>query len=608
MTSNGSGAIDVPGATGTTRAEPRYSDISPAGQAGLLDIAFARIQYGFSAMVVVSVPFIAWYMHLGNSPLGLVLWAVGYIFAVGGTALLGRRYRHERATEDPKDVLQRWLPRIRVLALFYGSSLTIPPLLTAHNSSFEFQLLYLVTVAAIVAGNAVHSSPVMSVFRSFFITSWGGVTLLVPYIFQEHWYYVMPLTLVYIMTMLKHSALAHRFFVQNIVLQEHGARLAEDFRIAKEAAETALRDKNQFLTTASHDLRQPVHAMGFLIEAIAFRNRDAALVPSLDDLRRSVRSLNLMFNSLLDLTKIEAGAVNARPVPVGLDQLMQEVATLFREEARSSGLDLRIRLTGGGTVMADPMLLRQSLVNLAQNALRYTSRGGVLIGARRRGPDWRLEVWDTGMGVANEDKSKIFSPFYRNEYAWRIDNAGHGLGLSVVARCADLMGARYGFESIEGRGSWFWIKVPAVAPSVAAPTLPAIADTSQRPLSGRCLVVEDDPQASAAWASLMQAWGIDARCVASGREAIVVLDHGFRPQAILCDQRLRAGESGFDVLRALLARIPEAAGAMVSGEYDSPELVQAEADGYFVLRKPLDADGLYTILALWLDARRTQEA
>jgi signal transduction histidine kinase/CheY-like chemotaxis protein len=590
-------------------SEPLYSDISPAGQASLLDIAFARIRYGFSAMVVVSLPFIAWYMHLGRSPFGLVMWAAAYLAATAVLTVLARRYRHERATENPETVLHRWLPRIRVLALLYGSSLTIPPLLTAHNASFEFQLLYLVTVAAIVAGNAVHSSPVLSVFRYFFITGWGGVTLLVPYVFPEHWYYVLPLTLVYVGTMLKHSALSHRFFVHNIVLQEKGARLAEDSRIAKEVAEKALHDKTRFLTTASHDLRQPVHAMGFLIESIAFRNRDATLNPALDDLRRSVRSLNLMFNSLLDLSKIESGAVEVEPAPVALDPLMREVATLFGEEARSRGLDVRVRPTRGAMVLADPLLLRQSLVNLAHNALRYTAHGGVLLCARRRGAEWRLEVWDTGMGVASADKGKIFSPFYRNEYAWRIDSAGHGVGLAVVARCADLMGASHGFESIEGRGSWFWIRVPAVEQrEVASAILPATAKATQGPLSGRCLVVDDDPQASVAWASLMQAWGVDARCVASGREAIAVLDTGFRPQAILCDQRLRAGESGFDVLRALLARIPEAAGAMVSGEYDSPELVQAEVEGYFVLYKPLDASDLHAILSLWLDSRRTQAA
>ena len=569
-------------------ATERLPDISPAGRANLLDLAFARINYGFGAMVAVALPFTAWYAHLGHDPTGLIVWIAGYlVVSLGSRWLYRRRYLVERARGDHETTLRRWLPVAQGLAVLYGLSMTVLPMLTGRQSSFEFQVLYLVTIAAVVSGHSVQSSPVLSVFRCVFISGWGGVTALVPYTFPEHWPYVLPLCTLHIFTMIRHSAVSHRFFVQHIALQEQ--------------AEKALYDKNRFLTTASHDLRQPVHAMGFLVESIAFRNRDDALVPALDDLRRSVRSLNLMFNSLLDLTKIESGAIEIRPAPVALDALLEEVATVFGEEAKSRGLALRVRAPRGAVVMADAVLLRQSVVNLVQNALRYTAHGGVLLCARRRGADWRLEVWDTGMGVANQDRGKIFSPFYRNEYAWRIDAAGHGLGLSVVARCAELMRARYGFESIEGRGSWFWLRLPAHE----AVDLPARKPVSEpiaalETIGGRCLIVEDDPLAAAAWTALMQAWRIDAQCAASGMEAMRLLDAGFAPQAVLCDQRLRSGESGFDVLRALLARLPDAAGAMVSGEYDAPELAQAESEGYVVLRKPVDAAELHAVLSLWL--------
>jgi signal transduction histidine kinase/CheY-like chemotaxis protein len=573
----------------------RLPDISPASRANLLDLAFSRVNYGFGAMIVVAIPFVAWYAHLGHDPTALVLWVIWYgVAAMAVRWLYRRRYQPERARGNHEATLLHWLPIVHGIALVYGSSLAVLPVVTGHHATFEFHVLYLLTVAAIVSGHSVQSSPVLSVFRYVFISGWGGVTLLVPYMFPEHWHYVMPLCVLHILTMTKHSAVSHRFFVEKIALQEE--------------AERALNDKNRFLTTASHDLRQPVHAMGFLVESIAYRNQDEALVPALDDLRRSVRSLNLMFNSLLDLTKIESGAVAIHPATVEIDNQLEEVGTLFREEARSRGLELRIRATRGGTVLADPLLLRQALVNLTQNALRYTSKGGVLLCARRRGNQWRFEVWDTGMGVASQDKGKIFSPFYRNEYAWRVDNAGHGLGLSVVARCAELMGASYGFNSIEGHGSWFWLQLPAGEPGYRLHTSPEVSATpSTRPIGGRCLVVEDDPLASAAWHSLMTAWRIDVRCVASGVEAMAVLDAGFMPQAILCDQRLRSGESGFDVLRGLLARVPDAAGAMVSGEYSAPELAQAEDEGYLVLHKPVAAADLHTILSLWLRRRAAAE-
>jgi signal transduction histidine kinase/CheY-like chemotaxis protein len=581
--------------------------VSQAARLELLEIAFKRQLFGIHAMPAVDLPFAIWMWILGLDLSSMFVWYG--LYGVGNVWAFRKRraFAHDKKRLPAAEALDKWLPVVQRAALLHGFAIAALALIAAGRVPPTFAYLLHITQAGIVAANATHLSPQISVFSRFALASWGTCVLLIPWTFPNEWPAVTTLSVAYGVVLYIHAMSTHRFFVQLVSLQESSKQMAESYRLAKDAAEAALRAKNQFLTTASHDLRQPVHAIGFLIESIAFRNRDTSMTPALDDLRRSVRSLSLMFNSLLDLSKIEGGAMEVKPAPVALDPLIQEVSTLFSGEARSRGLDLRVRLTHGGTVIADPLLLRQSLVNLAHNALRYTSRGGVFLSARRRGTDWRLEVWDTGMGVASEDKGKIFSPFYRNEYAWRIDSAGHGVGLAVVARCAELMCASYGFESTEGRGSWFWLRLPAASEQeTLSAVLPAIADLPPQCLSGRCLVIEDDPQASAACANLMQAWGIDTRCVVSGREAIAILDSGFQPQAILCDQRLRAGESGFDVLRALLARIPDASGAMVSGEYDSPELAQAEAEGYLVLHKPLNANDLHTILSRWLDDPKRQ--
>lgn len=582
---------------------PGYANISPDGRVELLDLAFSRIKYGFGAMIAVGLTFVAWYIHLGQDALGLVLWTAWYLAGTLVARLLYRLFRSECADMGAEAVLRRWSPRVHGIALVYGASMTIPPLLTAQHAPFEFQLLYLVTVAAIVAGNSVHSSPVLSVFRCFFLTGWGGVTLLVPFSFPEHWHYVLPLTLIYLPTMLKHSARSHSFFVHNIVLQEDGARLAENFRRAKEEAEKALYDKNLFLTTASHDLRQPVHAMGFLVESISRRNRDPALDGALTDLRNSVRSATQMFNALLDLSRIESGTVQIRREAVDLAGILDSVVTVFREEANNRGLALRVRLPPRAAIgLADATMLRQSLGNLLHNALRYTRQGGILLAVRRHGDDWRCEVWDTGVGVATGDGADIFSPFFRNEHAWTIDSAGHGLGLAVVARCCALMGAAYGFRSREGKGSCFWIclhAAPAGMP-VAAPggQRPAPAATAR--FAGNCLVVDDDPLVRSAWETLLQSWGLHVACVESGAQSFRLLASGFTPDAVFCDQRLRSGESGFDLLRELLDRLPKASGAMISGELDSPELAEAEEQGYLVLRKPVEPEALEAVLDQWL--------
>ncbi len=143
-------------------------------------------------------------------------------------------------------------------------------------------------------------------------------------------------------------------------------------------------------------------------------------------------------------------------------------------------------------------------LQLLQNALRYTQRGGVLLGVRSRADQWRIEVWDTGSGVAAEDRGRIYSPFFRGPQARSRETAGHGLGLAVVARSAELMSAGYGFASEPGRGSCFWIELPkteAVPPPAATGVYGRV-----RSLAGRCLLVEDDPQVGPAWVGLLATW------------------------------------------------------------------------------------------------------
>jgi signal transduction histidine kinase len=404
------------------------------------------------------------------------------------------------------------------------------------------------------------------------------------------------------------------------VLYRRTRRANHALQEAKQMADAALQDKSLFLATASHDLRQPVHAMSMLVEAIALRKHDDAIAPLIADLRLSMKAMNQLFNALLDLSRLEAGGRIASPVraSVALEPLLAEAARMFGEQARSSGLDLRLHLPRrNAVVLGDPLLLRQALVNLTHNAIRYTPKGGVLVSVRARGADWLIEVWDTGIGIAAAEERQVFSPYFRSEHAWRLDSAGHGLGLAVVARCAHLMGATYGFQSRLGKGSRFWLRLGA-GPAPNALDVNEVKDAKEAkealatgrmlsagpgaltPLQGRCLVLEDDPQVLKAWQAMLEAWGIELRMATTAAEALAQLDAGFVPEAIFCDQRLRSGESGFDILRELLARCPQTCGAMVSGELQSKELELAEQEGYLVLRKPLDPDALHAVLDHWL--------
>lgn len=577
----------------------RTDGLSAAGHARLLQMTYERIRFSISAIPAVSVPFIFYHQRFDDSP-WLALWGLFYLAFAAFIWTINRRYQRDRAELPPATLVARWTPWLQKIALVHGFGLSSSVAITAGHTPVEFQLMLHMALAGIIAANATHQTPVIGVFLRFMGAGCAVLVVMAPRTFPQHWPFFLPLGMLFFLTIYKHALTAHRFFVEQVRLEERSQRLAVQFRGAKEEAETALQDKNRFLSTASHDLRQPVHAMSMLVAALQARNRDAALTPLLKDLKSSMGSMSLMFNSLLDLSRLEAGQVDVQVVSLELAPLMHEVASLYREQAAHQGLSLLVRLPRrGAAVLGDAVLIRQALINLTHNALRYTRRGGVLLGARRRGDDWVIEVWDTGVGVATDDQARIFAPYYRADRAWALDDVGHGLGLAMVAQGARKLGVGYGMRSRLGRGSCFWLRLRAAASTGSVVLAPARAGGRQA-LSGRCLVLDDDPQVIAAWQPLLASWGVAARCVTTTDEALAALDAGFVPNAIFCDQRLRSGESGFEVLQALLARCPEASGAMVSGEFDSTALQEAESEGYLVLRKPVDPDELRALLERWL--------
>ena len=577
--------------------------LSASGRAYLLDVSFARHRFGICILPLVALPFI-WLLSRTQDPTLLVVWAVfSLLFALGVQAVY-LRYARDVSKLDSDLLVSKWQPRIQTIALLHGVGLTLPVVLMGGRASYEFMLLLYVSIAAITASNATRQSASLGVFFRFFLSGWITCTALTVWVFPSAWYYLLPLSVLFAIATYRDVLDAHRFLADQIRLEERSQHLIEQLQAARQSAEASLRQKNLFLSTASHDLRQPMHAMSMLVEAVAHRNRDPVVAPLLSDLKSGMGSMNMMFNSLLDLSKLESDAVAQQRAHTVLGPLVRDIATLFREQASQRGLVLRVRIPLQAAVWADAALLRQALINLVHNALRYTERGGLLIGVRPRGEAWQIAVWDTGVGIADEEGAQIFSPYYRSEHASQLHSVGHGLGLAVVARCAQLMDAPLAFTSRLGRGSCFWLRLPVSRQAETSHLTPSRGHLLPAPplqqLSGCCLVLDDDIQVIAGWKALLDGWGVAARYAANRKQADQQLESGYVPDAIFCDQRMRSGESGFEILKALLNRFPKASGAMVSGEFDSPELLEAEAEGYLVLRKPLEPAQLHAVLSAWL--------
>ncbi len=587
------------------------SDVSLEKHVQLLNIAFDSLIFSLR-VIPVTAALGAFFYGRSHDMTFMCIWALGYLIASMYRKRLQRFFEEDSAHLSAELFIARWVPKLKRIVTLHGMGLCMPLFITAFDPSYEFNVVWYLVLAGIVAINASIQTAVLSIFIRFLNSIFCIVCFYTLLAFPENWYYVTPLLIFFTAGFYRHALVAHKFFLKQVRLEESSNRLAEQFKIAKETAEDALKAKNRFLATASHDLRQPVHAMSMLIEAISQHNQDACLTPALIDLRSSLRAMNLMFNSLLDLSKLESGVIAIERKRIHLQAFLQDIARLFEQDARDRQLQLRLHLPKQAAfAQTDPNLLRQVLLNLTQNALRYTEKGGILLAVRKRANQWQIEVCDTGIGVAKDAQSDIYLPYFRQEHAWGLDSEGHGLGLSVVARCALLMKSPLDMASRLGRGSRFWIQIPNMTADAPLGSENAdfanlmLDDGALQPINqGRCLIVEDDPQVGRAWQALMHSWGVEVRIASNSLEAFACLQAGFAPQAILCDERLRAGESGFELLKALMARLPDARGAIVSGEFNSPALVQAENEGYLVLRKPVDIGLVNELLSRWLTTKR----
>lgn len=378
---------------------------------------------------------------------------------------------------------------------------------------------------------------------------------------------------------------------------------------ALEAASVA---KARFLAAASHDLRQPLYALTLFSSALAVDEHDAVRLDRIAHIQECVEALDHLFGELLDLSRLETGAMQIEISEFPLDHVFEEVSRNFRMIAEQHGLRLVVRPTDLW-VRSDRTMLARILNNLVSNALRYTHEGGVLVGARRRDDGTvRVDVWDTGSGIAPEHQSRVFDEFYRVEGPCNDHNDGPrrglGLGLATVQRLAELLDTQVQLKSLHGRGSVFSFQLPVV---VSRPSSHLPLETEQADVSGlRVLVIDDEPAILSGIRYLLRSWGCE---VFTAEDRVQALDavEGWTgpPDIVISDLRLRDGDSGLEVLAAL-DRYYQADGVapfprlLITGETRSDRLREIMAAKIPVLYKPVSPEQLReAMMAAWTASR-----
>lgn len=399
----------------------------------------------------------------------------------------------------------------------------------------------------------------------------------------------------------KRLALQMQYEVQHAEWQRDEAlaeqRAAEEERVRLAQLNQALADihadKSRFLAAASHDLRQPVHAIGLFADTLIEQVPRGETHDMVARIQQSMRAMNGMLSELLDISSLNAGTTLATVTALPLTGVLLHIDSEFASMAQERGLELRLAAPEVW-VRSDSVLLKRILQNLVANALAYTARGGVLVGVRTRSESVLLEVWDTGTGIDATHLPRVFDEFYQIGNRSRDRHKGMGLGLAIVRRLADLLGHRLEVTSRVGRGTRFRLHLPladVAGPRDEDPSLPYVD------LTGKVvLVVDDEPDVRDSMAAAFAARGCTVVAVSSGAEAIARLAAAsLRPDFAAIDYRLET-ETGLAALARIRAQLGEALPAMiVTGDTLASDLTQIAAAGEAWLIKPVSADELQQV-------------
>jgi signal transduction histidine kinase len=391
---------------------------------------------------------------------------------------------------------------------------------------------------------------------------------------------------------------------------EHATLELASKNAALEAASVA---RARFLAAASHDLRQPLYALTLFSSALAVDEYDPLRLDRIAHIQECVQSLDHLFSELLDLSRLEAGAIQVEISEFPLDPIFAEVGRNFDMVAEQRSLRLTMRQSGLW-VRSDRSMLTRILNNLVSNALRYTHQGGALVGVRRDGEArLRVEVWDTGNGIAAEHLSSVFDEFYRiddHPEAGSDDGShpGLGLGLATVQRLAELLGTQVLVKSQLRRGSVFHFQLPTVPAQLE---LAGLAEDLPADLAGkRVLVMDDDPAILSGIRYLLRSWGCEVAVAEDRLQAMEAIEDWAGPaDIVISDLNLRAGERALDVFAALDRHYqPDGeapfARLLITGETRSERLRDIIAAKITLLHKPVSPQQLRAaMMAAWTAAR-----
>jgi two-component system, sensor histidine kinase len=550
-------------------------------------------------------------LHGRVSTILLGLWAFGASLSIA--AALGWSVAFRRANPGTQEA-RTWAFKRTLVYLALGVAWGVAGGVLFPSGDMASQALIMMIVTGLAAG-------ALTVSAIYLPCNWALVVpMLVPVIVRSaleggalHGI-IAVLLAVYLGYILAAARNVNRVVKQSLNMRYENADLIEALTAEKTAAEAARQEaeqanraKSQFLAAASHDLRQPLHALGLFAAALDARIRYPEVRHIVNNISASIDALEALFNELLDVSKLDAGVILPARSSFAVQPLLERMLTDYGSQAAQRGVELRIapsRLV----LDSDPMLLERILRNLVSNAIRYTPKGKVLVGVRRAGAMARIEVWDTGTGIPEDQHQRIFEEFYQLTNPERDRSKGLGLGLAIVQRLTRLLDHRLVMDSQLGKGSVFRVSVPLGRFTELTRASYDGAEALVVAGSGKHIVfIDDEAAVREGMDTLLKQWGYTVTIAGSLEEMLRKLEHTVSgPDLIIADYRLRAGASGAEAIRRIQEEYGATiAGILITGDTAPDRILEARASGYELLHKPVPPARLRSLIGVMTERGQT---
>lgn len=526
----------------------------------------------------------------------LQLWIFALLVIVVFRVLLNYRF-NQRQQEITNT---NWCRLYALLSLFSGLVWGSAGLLEMDINHFHLLVLVLCGVTT----SAMMTTAVYLPASLLFVPAVNGPFIISSLLNTDVRYHAVAwFALAYVGFLLVFLRTTHRSVLESIRLRYENEQLVKDLiqekDIAEKATERAEREnraKSKFLAAASHDLRQPLHALNLFFDALKLSTTLQEREKLYPNISYSIKSLGELLNALLDISKLDANAVDYRLRPTALGEVIQNITRECEAEAGKKGLRLRSRHCAY-TVETDPLWLDRILRNLITNAIRYTDSGGILVGCRKHQAKVVLQVWDTGMGIPEHEQENIFVEFQQLNNPQRDRSQGLGLGLAIVKRLCNLLGHTIEVKSRPGKGSVFSVGIQLSTQQVQADESVTLK-LSDNLLGKKVLLIDDEEQVNQAMKVLLKKWGCQVVTVNSQQEAQDKIDkQGFQADVIISDYRLADNQTGVEAIQAITAGQDKIIPAvLITGETAPEQINTIKQNGYKVLHKPVKPASLRIML------------